>query len=640
MNLRQFFRDAERVALDKQGFVNPTKQEPKKMYLEFYKENSIGTFRDQLFGGVADNTGHPVLFIKGNPSVVGGAAFQELNPFVWQLSAWQENLKPRADWRSLVLLMAVLNNELQRDNLPEKGREVLREWANFIRFSDHAGQNGRLNRLTVTQFLGFCQMLDEKIDAYLAEWSSGNEEVLALFEDDDAKFSANSIFTQDVREIFSHEEILSRLDGVESTGGQSAAGNEDNFLSGTVRLAAALTQNLLLLGPPGTGKTYLVQNSIQHIPVVQVSLEGSTEPETVIANIAQTPEGKFQPFLAETAKALKLGMLLAIVERVRQGADWSVKAEAEKTVDFEKFLGKLPKNSKLAEYFPKAEKASSEISEELEIILGEIKKAFKKAEAAELRFWFGTLDAFADPFDLARWDEILFVYRQLEAHAVGTTCVLNIEEIYHAVENRKILDLLINLMAGQKKLPLSKAGVVGGELYGFNVAVFATGNPIHETYLPPALESRFGFKEFLGYPADVEEKRRMAATLAEYREPPRLAVNLASTRLADFIDAVPLEKVKVSAISENLREKIYNLVNWTRSMFDNQELRQAACPRMSKMWELLTAAFLAEGKTEREAFLLAVKATALGLVSIDFKGEPDPEDMKNLFQQAESYFLN
>lgn len=633
MILRDFIANAPEEDLTLRGVNNPTSTNPKKMYADIYFSEggikSLDVFKRKLRGGLSESN-RPMVFIddadpmQRNAMKISGTNSAE----TWILVSAQENLQPKMTAAALIAVMASVVSDLMSGKLAEKDRELLADWAKFIRFVEDSG--GSTNRADIAVLIGHCRTLDEKIAGFLTEDSRGGEEVLPMFS---GEFTVINDLTKHFGIILQPDELEEKL---ENASINQQMQEESCRMELVTHLAASMTQNLLLLGPPGTGKTYIVQRSISHIPVVQVSLEGSTEPETVVANIAQTPDGKFQAFLAETAKALKLGMLLAIVERLRQGRSLNLEDDGE-AGGILTVLGKLPKNSKIADLLPAARKNGTRISDDLKLILGGISSSIGNEKT--LKAWLAVLDAYADPFALDRWDEILYVYQNLEAHAVGTTCVLNIEEIYHAVENRKILDLLINLMAGQKKLPLSKAGVVGGDLFGFNVSVFATGNPIHETYLPQALESRFGFKEFLGYPDDQEEKRRMKETLEEYQNPSSLSLNLVSTKLDDFPAAVPLAKKALAQISDDLRDKIYNLVNWTRSMYDNQELRNCADPRMSKMWELMTSAFLAEGVGEREAFMLAVKSTALGLVSIDHKGEPDPEGLKNIFQQAESYFL-
>lgn len=630
MNLRSFFNGAPEEDLSSIGLTNPTNNNPKKIYVDIFLEG-LDTYRNMLKGGTNENNVLSIYVTDPDKMQVMKYAPTNSGNSVWILFSTQENLMPKINSYALIVLIASLTSDLRsgvRGELNEQGKELLRNWAGFLQFVESF--KGRSDRTTIAQLIGHGKTLDESIAAFLAIDPRGAEEVLGDVGD---TYTENPDLTSHFALSLDAEKLLERLDSAQVS---AMLDQEENRMGLVTHLAASMTQNLLLLGPPGTGKTYIVQRSINHIPIVQVSLEGSTEPETVVANIAQTPDGKFKAFLAETAKALKLGMLLAIVERLRQGRTLKVE-ETEDQSEILGLLGKIPKSSAVAQMLLSSRSSEQKVSEDLHLILKGIASTFNNERA--LKAWLSVLDIYADPFELGRWEEILYVYQDLEAHAVGTTCVLNIEEIYHAVENRKILDLLINLMAGQKKLPLSKAGVVGGELYGHNVSVFATGNPIHETYLPPALESRFGFKEFMGYPDDVEEKRRMQETLNEYLNPAALSLNLISTRLEDFPNAVPLPKKQLTVISDDLRDKIYNLVNWTRGLYDNNELRNCADPRMSKNWELLTSAFMAEGLTEKDAFLLAVKSTVMGLVSIDHKGEPDPEGIKNIFQQAESYFL-
>ena len=627
MDIRSSFAGAERLDLKAtDNIVNPTNNKPKFFYWDIFL--ALNNYRDHVRGGYAANQ-TPCYFLREAGGIASNAILR--NGSSWSFLAEGTMLMPKFSTAGFILVIAVLIEKLQTSfpTITDEEKNLLREWAGFLEFCET--NVSRTDRVTIASFIGHCETLDKLIGDWLAQSPFGAEEVIFLTDPDDLIETPNA--TDMIGMTLYPAELFARLDG---GGAQINDIEEESERLGLVtHLAASMTANLLLIGPPGTGKTYMVQRSITNIPFVQVSLEGSTDPETVVATIAQTPEGKFQAFMAETGRALKLGMLLAIVERLREGRRLSIKEEEE--VNLSSVLSVLPKNSLIGSLFPKSSK-KSKVSEDLILILDSISASFD--DEPTLRAWMAVLDAYADPFVLDRWDEILFVYNNLEAHGVGTTCVLNVEEIYHAVENRKILDLLINLMAGQKKLPLSKAGVVGGELYGHNVSVFATGNPLSDAYLPAALESRFGIKEFLGYPDDEEEKRRMKNSIENYQNPQALSTNLLSTRLEDFPKSAPLPRKLLTAITDELRDKIYNLVQWTRSMYSSQDLRNCADPRMSMMWELLTSAFIAEGKSEKMALLLAVKSTAIGLVSIDHQGEPDQEGLKNIFQQAESYFLD
>lgn len=634
MQLHELFRQAceDNLQLNR-NIVNPSNKNPKKVYSDLYF-NGLKSYKNIIKGG--HNAAGKLCLHTQRSSKAGfltGSVAQMVESS-WIVKTEGENLKPLLTDEVLILIIGTLVWDLRNPggvlNLSLQAREVLLEWLAFLEFVETSAK--KTDRVSIAALIGHAKSLDEKIENWLIADNIGKEEVLNVFEDE--QFSDNKVISEYISKVLSSAELSEILNKEDVSDLIEEA--EEARLELVTHMAASMMQHLLLLGPPGTGKTYLVQRSIDNIPIVQVSLEGSTEPETVVANIAQTPDGKFKAFLAETAKALKLGMLLAIVESLRKGKRIARKKTDDSGVWIDDF-DSIPKNSRLGDLLP-GNGNKSKISDDLLLILDSISDSFAQEE--RLKCWLAVLDAYADPFDLERWEEILFIYHELEAFGVGTTCVLNIEEIYHAVENRKILDLLINLMAGQKKLPLSKAGVVGGELYGHNVVVFATGNPITDCYLPAALESRFTIKEFLGYPDEEEEKRRMAAVVANYFNPPPPNRNLLSTRLEDYGGSSPLPKKNLEKISEDLREKIYSLVQWTRSMYSNQDLRAPACPRMAMMWELLTSAFLAEGKTEKEAFLLSVKSTVTALVSIDFQGEPDPEGLKNIFQQAESYFLN
>ena len=191
-------------------------------------------------------------------------------------------------------------------------------------------------------------------------------------------------------------------------------------------------------------------------------------------------------------------------------------------------------------------------------------------------------------------------------------------------------------MAGQKKLPLTKAGVVGGDLYGHNVSFWATGNPLRDAYLPEALSSRFGYQQFVGYPDSNEEKRRMELAVKAVNQPEDMKLNLLSTELADYWNIQPLQKPEVAPVKKTVRNKIYKIVNWTREQFNQGNLRSCACPRMASFWEVLVSAFTAQNIPETEAMLLALEATGIALVDLDEQARPDPAQTANLRQYADS----
>lgn len=619
--------------------VNPTPKNPKDCYasLFFSSTGSISDLRI-LSGGL-----HPDKYVSVKSSSVDQLAYIKYDGSSAELNKWTvycpaDNLRPVFTGASLLALMGGLveSTLVTKDVEMSNEREtLLRAWADFLIFILNNKSNSS-SRQVVAQFMGLTIQMDAALQAWLNIDEVGGEEVLVMFSQG---FNENITLSQNLSTLVQDGDcLLARLNNL-----QTETEDDAERFGLVTRLAASLGQNLILVGPPGTGKTYLVQKSLP-VPVVQLSLEGSTEPDTTVANIAQMPDGTFKAFMAEIAKALKLGMLLAIVQRLREERIIVLPEEAvvistaspvSSAASVQDILDEFPNLSFVPKCYQGAGVGS--ISADLKTILSGISTSF--GNTPKLNIWLNFLDEYADPFDLERWNEILFVYQNLEANGVGTTVVLNIEEIYHAVENRKILDLLINMMAGQKKLPLTKAGVVGGDLYAHNVVVFATGNPLTDAYLPQALESRFCFKEFLGYPDEAEEKRRMQGIIDELQNPKAIAANLCSTRLADFSETLPIEKKQLEALPDALRQTIYDFVVWTRSMYNEGELRNCADPRMSQAWELLTAAFIAEGKTEQQAFSLAVKSTAIGLVSINRSGEPDTEGLKNINDKVEAFFL-
>lgn len=666
MDLRTVIADCEVCDLKAEyNVINPTPKNPKHCYASlFFGQDTITDQRVISAGSGVDN----FIFVGNNVSEqLSGLIYDEMSLggkyANWTVYCPGENLRPVFTGACLVALMAALIESsvlLKSIEMSGERETLLRAWADFTIFiSNHKDSSS--SRQTVAQFIGLTSQLDAALDDWLEkDQAIAEREVLLMFS---REYTENLPQSKMLTSLAKEGEVLlARLNNLEIE-----LEDDSERFDLVTRLAASLKQNLCLIGPPGTGKTYVVQRSLP-IPVIQVSLEGSTEPETVIANIAQMPDGKFKAFLAEAAKALKLGMLLAIVQRLREGKMVDIPEEVVETVDSSEEVEEIADTTVLADevveaapepagntavtvkdildefpnlsFTPKCYQGSgtNSISSDLRTIITGIGNSF--GNTSKLNIWLNFLDEYADPFDLERWEEILFVYQKLEANGVGTTVVLNIEEIYHAVENRKILDLLINMMAGQKKLPLTKAGVVGGDLYAHNVVVFATGNPLTDAYLPQALESRFCFKEFLGYPDEAEEKRRMQGIIDELQNPQPIAKNLCSTRLADFSEVLPIAPKPLKVLSETVRDIIYEFVVWTRSMFNEGELRNCADPRMSQAWELLTAAFVAEGKTEQEAFSLAVKSTATGLVSINRNGEPDTEGLKNINEKVEAYFLN
>ncbi|HRH44717.1 MAG TPA: hypothetical protein PKY82_23975 [Pyrinomonadaceae bacterium] len=396
------------------------------------------------------------------------------------------------------------------------------------------------------------------------------------------------------------------------------------------KLGGRIPKGVLMVGPPGTGKTWAVQRAVS-LPTVQVSLEGSTEPETVVANIAQNKEGKFQAFLAETGKALKLAMLLAIVHCLRTQNLKEIFETSKKGMEATGLSG-LPAN--LLALLP--QKKFESFSDDFMFLVENLHQALQQGDESTIKQWLSLFDAYADPFELERWQEVLNLYQSLGANKVGTTVILSVEEIYHAVENRKILDLLINLMAGQKKLPLTKAGVVGGDLFGYNVSVWATGNPLRDAFLPEALSSRFGFQQFVGYPTAEEEKRRMELATKAISDPEAMKLNLLSTELADYWDLKPLQKPELAEVSSSLRNKIYQIVQWTRTQFNNGNLRSCACPRTASFWEVLVSAFTAQQISEVEAMKMALEATTISLVDLNENACPDAGQLANIRQYAES----
>ncbi|HRH46179.1 MAG TPA: hypothetical protein PKY82_31335, partial [Pyrinomonadaceae bacterium] len=484
--------------------------------------------------------------------------------------------------------------------------------------------------LEMTQFLGICRELMEDTAEII-------QKDLKRFKDSEVLVSTFSNFTlnnidRDASEIITELTFMSSSLGKVLKGAAITQSFkiEAKRVELTTQTIASLGSNGLLVGPPGTGKTWQVQRAVS-LPTIQVSLEGSTEPETVVANIAQNQEGKFQAFLAETGKALKLGMLLAIVHCLR-------KKNALKDI----FNSEIGTKSVILPNLPAAlqnllpKKQFESFSSDFIFLIENLHTVLLNGDESEIKQWLGLFDTYADPFALERWNEVLNLYQKLGANKVGTTVILSVEEIYHAVENRKILDLLINLMAGQKKLPLTKAGVVGGDLFGFNVSVWATGNPLRDAYLPEALSSRFSFQQFVGYPTAEEEKRRMALAREAITNPEEMKLNLISTELSDYWDLQPLAKPDLTKISANLRAKIYKIVQWTRIQFNSGNLRSCACPRMASFWEVLSCAFTAQQVPEKDAVSLAVEASVISLVDLDQNACPDNAQLINVRQFVES----